>query len=61
MSPEEQFERDYEQGRRAGLIDARVILADIRAICRSAAINAALLKVDEALSAAVKASLTKQS
>ena len=61
MSPEERFERDYEQGRRGGLIEARTILADIRATYRSDEVHAALLKLDEALSAAVKASLAPQS
>ena len=55
MSPEEQFEKDYEQGRRGGLIDARAILADIRAAGCSDEVWAALTKVDEALSATFKA------
>jgi len=29
MSPEEQFEKDYEQGRRRGLLDAESLLYDL--------------------------------
>lgn len=56
MSPEEQFEKDYEQGRRGGLIEARGIVAEIRAAYSSALVCDVLLNVDEALSAAIKAS-----